>query len=95
MKVGESYTGSFGFSARMDGLEPHNAKVRERFIVIHPHASASRSYAEAYGGAGPSLGCLMLDPAVIDAVVKRLRGGTLVWNDFAAAPEVSRSAYLD
>jgi hypothetical protein len=94
MRVAESYHGSFGFSARLDGLEPHNAKVRERFIVIHPHASAGRAVAASQGGAGLSLGCFMLDPDENEAVVTRLRGGTLLWSDFAGAEDMLSSAYL-
>ncbi|TNE86580.1 MAG: murein L,D-transpeptidase catalytic domain family protein [Deltaproteobacteria bacterium] len=94
MRIAEDYYGAFGHSLRMDGLEPHNNRVRSRFIVIHPHEWASRRFAKKYGGTAPSFGCLMLDPGVIEEVVTELEGGTLVWNDFAGAEEMRTSAYL-
>ncbi|RLB55460.1 MAG: hypothetical protein DRI90_19435, partial [Deltaproteobacteria bacterium] len=37
MQGAETYTGSFGYSMRMDGLEPgYNDNVRSRAIVVHP-----------------------------------------------------------
>lgn len=67
----EIYTGRFGYSMRLDGLEEGlNDQARERAIVVHPALNVSRWWV------GTTLGCFGLAPtesrAIIDASTEGL-----------------------
>jgi len=73
MRAGETYTGSYGYSMRLDGLEPgYNDNVRTRAIVVHPWEWARPEVVDEYGMLGLSWGC----PAIDDRVSRRLIDAT-------------------
>ncbi|UOF01310.1 murein L,D-transpeptidase catalytic domain family protein [Bdellovibrio reynosensis] len=74
-KAAESYYGSNGLSLRMDGLSSTNSRARSRAIVIHG-ASYVR---EENVIQGRSWGCPAVSNSNRDAVVKFLKGGSLVY----------------
>ncbi len=81
-KINQVYTGSLGRSVRLDGLSSTNSNIRRRGIVLH----GSDAVHEAPVVQGVSGGCIMLDLAVRDAVIDKLRGGSLLLVDVSQAP---------
>lgn len=67
----ETYTGKYGTSMRLDGLEKGiNDKARERAIVMHPAEYVSEQMIRSQGRLGRSFGC----PAVSYGVHEELIG---------------------
>lgn len=77
-KTGETYTGSWGFSLKFDGLSETNSNVRERFIVMHGATYVARGKAKQ----GRSWGCTALPMNEKDAIIQKLKGGSLLYVDF-------------
>jgi hypothetical protein len=76
-KTAETYTGSWGFSLKYDGLSETNSLVRERVIVMHGASYVVRGKAKQ----GMSWGCTALPMAEKDAIIRKLQGGSLVYVD--------------
>jgi hypothetical protein len=79
-RTGETYVGKWGYSLRLDGLEPSNSRLRERAIVVH---WADYVNPEDMGW---SEGCFALTQKDYREVIDRIEGGSLLiaWID----PEV-------
>ncbi len=75
--TGETYQGKNGFSLRLDGVSNTNSHVRERAVVIHgaSYVSPGRS------SQGHSAGCFALADEESSAVIKKLKGGSLIYAD--------------
>lgn len=74
-RTAETYNGSHGLSLRLDGLSSTNSNVRARAVVIH-----GASYVqEANVIQGRSWGCPAVAMENRDAVVKYLKGGSMIW----------------
>ena len=83
MKTGETYYGMWGYSLRLDGLDPmFNSEVRRRHVVIHGADCASESYVQKTGSLCLSLGCPTVGSDVSRALIDTIKGGTTVWSDF-------------
>lgn len=68
-----TYTGTFGPSYRLEGLEPgFNDNVCRRDIVMHPWAPMGDDYVDRCGWARPSLGCPAIDNTLSMPVRDRL-----------------------
>jgi hypothetical protein len=72
-----TYQGKNGHSLHLRGLESTNSNAEARAIVMHPANYVS----DSKGRAGRSWGCPALDPAVSQAVIDRVRGGSLLLID--------------
>ncbi len=95
MQGAETYTGSFGYSMRMDGLEPgYNDNVRSRAIVVHPWDGSTDSYVNSQGECAPTWGCAGLDPAICAGVVDFLSDGGLLLFHYPDGDWSQHSAYL-
>ncbi|MBW2456707.1 MAG: murein L,D-transpeptidase catalytic domain family protein [Deltaproteobacteria bacterium] len=95
MQGAESYTGSFGYSMRMDGLEPgYNDNVRDRAIVVHPWDGSTDAYVSNVGESAPTWGCAGLDPALCTDVVDFLAFGGLLLFHYPDGDWSQHSAYL-
>lgn len=78
--TGEAYSGSNGYSLRLDGLEPDvNDRARERAIVMHGAPYVSTAVARAMGRLGRSWGCPALRTGVARHVIDAIKGGSLVF----------------
>jgi hypothetical protein len=78
--TGEAYSGSNGYSLRLDGLEPDvNDRARERAIVMHGAPYVSTAVARAMGRLGRSWGCPAVRAGVAHDVIEAIKGGSLVF----------------
>ena len=78
--TGETYTGSNGYSLRLDGLEPGvNDRARERAIVMHGAPYVSASITRTVGRLGRSWGCPALSLGVARDVIDVIKDGSLVF----------------
>lgn len=76
-KTSSTYTGSNGYSMRLDGLSSTNSNARARAIVVHPASYVNESVPRA----GRSWGCPALDPKYAKSVIDRIKGGSLMLID--------------
>ena len=80
MRAAESYTGDYGYSMRLDGLEPgFNDNVRARDIVVHPWDGNRPDVIADLGWVAPSWGCATLEPTVSAEVIDMIRDGSLMF----------------
>ncbi len=75
VRVGEVYSGAFKVSLRLDGLSSTNSMMRARAIVFHGWDGVQ----EANVIQGRSNGCITLDWKVKDAVLEKIREGSLMY----------------
>ncbi len=79
VRAAETYTGSKGYSMRLDGLEPgYNDNDRSRAIVVHGADYATQDFVNSYGYLGRSWGCPATDPTVNASVIDTLSDGALI-----------------
>lgn len=74
-KAAETYYGSHGLSLRLDGLSTTNSNARARAIVIH----GADYVQETSVIQGRSWGCPAVAQVNRDAVIKYLKGGSLIY----------------
>ena len=80
MKAGETYTGSYGYSMRIDGLEyGYNDNVRSRYIVMHGWEGSRPEYVDYFGMVAPTWGCPALDDRLVGTVIDQLSDGALMF----------------
>ena len=92
----DTYTGSNGYSLRMDGLEPgFNSHARERAIVMHGAPYVSEEIAARQGRLGRSWGCPALREAVARNVIDTVRGGGVVFSYYPDEEWLSSSKFLN
>lgn len=73
-KTAETYTGSNGYSLRLQGLDGNfNNKAYERDIVIHGAGYVSEEFAQANQRIGRSYGCPALPVDVAPKVIDRIK----------------------
>lgn len=77
----EWYTGKYGTSVRLGGLDPDNSHVLERAIVMHPADYCTQAHLERYGRLGRSNGCFALSPNDFLFALAQLSGGRLLYAD--------------
>ena len=95
MRAAETYTGTYGYSMRLDGLEPGtNDNVRSRFIVVHPWAGSRTAYINTYGEAAPTWGCPAVDDLRAETIVDTLSDGALLFYWHTDSAWQARSPYL-
>jgi hypothetical protein len=77
--MGEEYVGKHGLSRRMLGIDPSNAHVYVRNVVIHSAAYADASMIARQGKLGRSDGCFAFSGKDIGFVLAKLGRGRLVY----------------
>lgn len=75
VRVAEVYSGKYGRSLRLDGLSNTNSKMRARAVVFH----GSNYVKEEDFVQGMSQGCLAMDWDVKDAILERIKEGSLMY----------------
>ena len=76
----ESYNGKYGYSMRLDGLEPGiNDLARARAIVIHGAFYVCQQYVDDFGYIGRSFGCPALPTNVSKNVIDLIKGGSCLY----------------
>lgn len=75
------YSGRFGTSIRLDGLDPTNSNALPRAIVMHQADYARPEHIARYGRLGRSNGCFAMGPEQFDRALIDLAGGRLLFAD--------------
>jgi hypothetical protein len=95
VRTAETYSGSNGYSLRLDGLEPgFNDNDRSRAIVVHGADYATQSFVDLNGYLGRSWGCPAVDPAVNQQLVDTIKDGRLLLKYFDDSSWLSSSYYV-
>jgi hypothetical protein len=94
-RTDEVYTGRFGYSLRLSGLEPGvNDKARERAIVVHGSSDVSPAFAAKWGMIGRSWGCPMLPEDVAPQIIDAIAGGAAIFAYYPDTEWLRESHYL-
>jgi hypothetical protein len=95
-RTADTYTGSNGYSLRLDGLEPgFNAHARERAIVMHGAPYVDASLAATQGRIGRSWGCPALRAAVAARVIDTIRGGGVIFSYYPDSDWLQTSRFIN
>jgi len=94
-RTDEVYTGRFGYSLRLSGLEPGiNDKARERAIVVHGMSDVSHAFAAQWGTIARSWGCPALPEDVAPQIIDSIAGGSAVFAYYPDTQWLEQSHYL-
>lgn len=95
VRTAETYFGDYGYSLRIDGLEPDfNSNVRDRAIVVHPWYGNRAETIAAEGWVVPTWGCPTVDPEVSAEVIDTISDGALMFFWYPDPTYRGASTYL-
>lgn len=77
----EWYTGKYGTSIRLEGLDADNSNAHDRAIVMHRAWYASPEMIARQGKLGRSEGCFAMGPEDFNQALWNLSGGRLLFAD--------------
>jgi hypothetical protein len=77
----EWYTGRYGTSVRLGGLDHSNEAALRRYIVMHHAHYAENSHLEKWGRLGRSNGCFAMGTQQFREALLNLSGGRLLYAD--------------
>jgi hypothetical protein len=77
----EWYTGKYGTSIRLVGLDADNSLALDRAIVVHPARYVDTSMIPKWGKIGRSEGCFAMAPGDFNEALWHLSGGRLLHAD--------------
>ncbi|WP_241233650.1 murein L,D-transpeptidase catalytic domain-containing protein [Altericroceibacterium xinjiangense] len=77
----EWYTGKYGTSIRLGGLDPDNSNCFDRAIVMHSAQYATPAHVARWGVLGRSSGCFAMAPDDFREALWSLSGGRLLFAD--------------
>ena len=90
-----TYSGDFGYSLRLSGLEPAiNDKAWDRAIVVHGSAEVGADAIARYGTIGRSWGCPMLSRDVAPEIIDAIAGGSAIFAYYPDDEWLRQSHYL-
>ncbi|GGD99921.1 hypothetical protein GCM10011515_19630 [Tsuneonella deserti] len=75
------YTGKYGTSIRLEGLDQTNSNALPRAIVMHRASYCEPAHLARYGVLGRSNGCFAMSDADFKIALLRLAGGRLLFAD--------------
>lgn len=79
-KTAESYSGSYGYSLKLVGLEEgFNSNAYERKIVIHGSREITPQFIQQTGFLGRSDGCPSLPPSIAKEVIDFIKDGSVIY----------------
>lgn len=91
----DTYSGSNGYSLRMDGLEAGiNDNALERAIVMHGAPYVNPDLARTQGRLGRSWGCPALRAGIAKQVIDTLKGGQFIFSYYPDRNWLASSRYL-
>lgn len=94
-KTGNTYYGKHGYSLRLIGLEKgFNSHAAGRSIVIHSAYYATKAFIERTGRLGRSWGCPAISPKISNALISKIKGGSLVFAYYPNKHWLNTSHYL-
>jgi hypothetical protein len=95
MRAGDIYTGSYGYSMRLHGLEDgYNDNVYSRAIVLHPWEWARAEVVDEYGMVGLSWGCPAVDDRISTDLINAAEDDTLFFYWYPDGDWSNNSVYL-
>jgi hypothetical protein len=95
-RTDEVYTGRFGYSLRLSGLEPEiNDKARQRAIVMHGSPDVSDSFAARWGRIGNSWGCPAVPKDAAPRIIDSIAGGSAIFAYYPDPAWLRQSRYLN
>ncbi len=95
-RTDEIYTGRFGYSLRLSGLEPTiNDKARQRAIVMHGASDVSDSFVARWGRVGLSWGCPAVPEDVAPRIIDSIAGGSAIFAYYPDTKWLRESRYLN
>lgn len=77
----EWYTGKYGTSIRLEGLDGDNSNALDRAIVMHPAQYVGQDMVDRWGKIGRSEGCFAMAPGDFNEALWHLSGGRLIFSD--------------
>ena len=77
----EWYSGKYGTSIRLEGMERDNSNALQRAIVMHPAAYAAPQHIAKFGKLGRSEGCFAMAPGDFNQALVHLSNGRLLYAD--------------
>ena len=77
----EWYSGKYGTSIRLVGLDGDNSAALQRAIVMHPAVYATEEHIIKFGKLGRSEGCFAMSPDQFNEALWHLSGGRLLYAD--------------
>ena len=77
----EWYTGKYGTSIRLGGLDSSNSNTLDRAIVMHAAPYATTDHVAKWGRCGRSNGCFAMGPDDFREALWHLSGGRLLYAD--------------
>lgn len=94
--TGETYTGSKGYSLRLDGVDgKFNNNMRARAVVMHDADYVSEEFVQRYGRLGRSQGCPALPKAIAKHVINSIKEKTLIFAYYNDQNYLNASAHLN
>ena len=94
-RTDEAYSGRFGYSLHISGLEPgFNDNARARAIVMHGAPDVSQAVADAFGTIGRTWGCLALPDDSAPKIIDCIAGGSAIFVYYPDADWLRQSHYL-
>ena len=95
-RTAETYSGSNGYSLRIDGLDiGYNDNIRSRAIVVHGSTYARPEFAVANGYLGRSWGCPAVDDRLSTALIDDIKLGSLMFAWYPDGDWSVNSEWLD
>lgn len=95
-KTAETYVGKYGYSLRLDGLEPGiNDLARKRDIVIHGAPYANPANIAKHGYLGTSWGCPALPEETTGQIINTIKEGSCLYIYADDKTYLSQSAFVD
>jgi hypothetical protein len=94
--TGETYTGSKGYSLRLDGVDKgYNDNMRQRAVVMHEAAYVSETWIQQYGRLGRSQGCPALPKELNKKVIDTIKNKTVIFAYYSDDVYLKSSAHLN
>lgn len=92
----ETYSGSKGFSLRLEGMEKgFNENLRKRAVVMHGADYVSEDWIKSYGRLGRSQGCPALPQNMTSTVINTIKDRTAIFAFYDDSKYLTASDYVN